>query len=513
MSQRISDNVTDSRPARRTPYVETFNAGNGGWFAWEPAAEMPSPSDESTVIPLIRDGVYITESPWWVDSNHAPPGAGYVHLLAFLQTNPTHPPAFGWPNTFIEKGYSTDLRDARMTLRLRGNVNLHGAELLLLAQATVPGGTANLVLTGQPFTVAPDWSDQSVTLTTDPAQWTCLGARHDLVGYYCCSEPADVLRDVNVNLILVQFPLEDRSHRTGRRHPPGPTASPRHPALRALGQPAARPGLRGQLALPAEGPDRIRHHPDRLPGRLAVTGAAPRACDAAEVSYRLAELADIEPTYRVFIDVAKDLNRKNGRAAQAGGGSPQARAMSFRRSMLCNDAQRYWLAEAGRRIVGFAMATMREDVWYLAALHVLPEYQAHGVGRELLRRSSTGATASTVRTVLSDTINPISNGLYMKTGMLHQDAILTFDGRLPGGPSAASSTPLEDAQIRPARGPDCRDRPRPCRSRVRPGGRSPVLERHRRPGRSGAAARRRVRGLRLRIGGGAPRSDCRRPPS
>jgi GNAT superfamily N-acetyltransferase len=169
-----------------------------------------------------------------------------------------------------------------------------------------------------------------------------------------------------------------------------------------------------------------------------VTAAAG---DAAQVSYRLAELADIEQTYEVFIDAASDLNRKNGRAAEAGTGSPPARAMSFRRAMLRNDPERYWVAEAGGRMVGFAMATLREDVWYLAALHVLPEYQAHGVGRELLRRSSAGAAAVTVRIVLSDTINPISNGLYMKTGMLHQDAILIFDG-LPSWAAPEAAGPL-----------------------------------------------------------------------
>jgi hypothetical protein len=149
---------------------------------------------------------------------------------------------------------------------------------------------------------------------------------------------------------------------------------------------------------------------------------------AAQVSYRLAQLADIEQTYEVFIDAANDLNRKNGRVEEAGSGSPPTRAMSFRRAMLRNDPERFCVAEADGRMVGFAMATLREDVWYLAALHVLPAYQALGVGRELLRRSSVGVTASTVRTVVSDTINPISNALYMKTGMLHQDAILTFDG-------------------------------------------------------------------------------------
>jgi hypothetical protein len=192
----------------RTPYVETFDDGHGGWFGWRPAMQMPSESDESTIAPLIRDGVLITESPWWVDSNHAPPGAGYLHLLAFLQTNGEHVPDIGWPNRFIEGGFSRDLRNARLTVRLRGDVRLRGAELVLLAQGSAPGTTANLVLTGAPLKITSEWTEQTIVLSDDADQWTCLGGRHDLVDYYGCADPALVLADLDVDLILVLFPLD-----------------------------------------------------------------------------------------------------------------------------------------------------------------------------------------------------------------------------------------------------------------------------------------------------------------
>ena len=78
----------------------------------------------------------------------------------------------------------------------------------LLAQAKVPGTTANLVLTGQPIGITPGWREQTLTLSVEPAQWTCLGARHDLETYYGCAEPEAVLRDVNIDLIFVLFPLQ-----------------------------------------------------------------------------------------------------------------------------------------------------------------------------------------------------------------------------------------------------------------------------------------------------------------
>ena len=54
-------------------YIEDFDDGSGGW------EEYPNPL-------LIEDSCAITKSPWWVDSNHAPPGGGYLHLLYCLYT-------------------------------------------------------------------------------------------------------------------------------------------------------------------------------------------------------------------------------------------------------------------------------------------------------------------------------------------------------------------------------------------------------------------------------------------
>lgn len=199
-------------------YTESFDDGPGGWVA-----DLRSP------LP-VWDGVAHCYSPWSVDANHAPPGAGYLHLLMYLITHadrldPEASAAHG-VNRFVRDGYSTDLTDARLTVRLRGTVDLAGplcnyhkpvprpdlggAQLVLLAQARLDGPpetTANFVLTGHPFEITRDWSEQTVRLTPDPEQWTCLGARHDMVDTYGYGEIAEVLRDVNVDLIFVLFPL------------------------------------------------------------------------------------------------------------------------------------------------------------------------------------------------------------------------------------------------------------------------------------------------------------------
>ena len=111
-------------------------------------------------------------------------------------------------NSFVEQGFGTRLSNARLTIRMRGEVDAKGAQLLLLAQAETDKTTANMVLSGQPFKVTKDWSEQTVTLVPDPEQWTCLGSRHDSTHKYGCDDIARVLEDVNVDIIFVWFPLD-----------------------------------------------------------------------------------------------------------------------------------------------------------------------------------------------------------------------------------------------------------------------------------------------------------------
>jgi len=198
----------------RKPYVETFDRGPGGWVA-----------NRNDPLP-VWDGVAYCFGPWFVDPNHAPPGAGYLHLLMFLHTTSAGMRPEHSGNKFVEGRHSTDLTNAKMTIRSRGlfdlpgatassvrrrrgetPMGLQGSKLVLLAQAKTAKTTANMVLTGQPLRITHDWSEQTLRLAPDPAQWTCLGARHD-ARHYGCDDIATVLKDVNVDLILVLFPLE-----------------------------------------------------------------------------------------------------------------------------------------------------------------------------------------------------------------------------------------------------------------------------------------------------------------
>jgi len=188
-------------------YIETFEDGPGGWLGWDLNGRDAQRLE-------IKDGFAISRSPWSVDYNHPPPEGGYLHILFCLHTK--WGPGFrkqykelGGPNRFVQGSLPRDFTNAKVTVRLKGNLKRKGADLLFHVQADVEDVRVNHVLVGQPLEVTPDWSEQTITLVPDPKQWRDLYARHDRRDFYGRGKHiADVLRDVNVDIIFVLFPLD-----------------------------------------------------------------------------------------------------------------------------------------------------------------------------------------------------------------------------------------------------------------------------------------------------------------
>lgn len=185
-------------------YIESFDEGPGGWYGWVNNAVGPRALE-------LKDGYAVSRSPWWIDYNHAPPGAGYLHLPFMLNTRGRageHHREVAGENRFISGGFSTNFTNAKISLRMRGELEARGANLVLLVQAVQGSICSGWMLTGQPFNITPEFSVQTAVAKPDVSAWTCLGSRHDRTDFYGKIELATVLSDVNTNILLVFFPLD-----------------------------------------------------------------------------------------------------------------------------------------------------------------------------------------------------------------------------------------------------------------------------------------------------------------
>jgi ribosomal protein S18 acetylase RimI-like enzyme len=164
--------------------------------------------------------------------------------------------------------------------------------------------------------------------------------------------------------------------------------------------------------------------------------------------FRLASAADIKETYRVYVIANEELNRRLGRPGDLEKHTLPSRALAVRSNALRFDQERFWVADFGGRIGGFGLATRRRTLWYLAALHVLPEFQGQGIGNELVRRCLGSFDSGDSPTMLttSDSANPVSTGMYLRLGLMPQTAIIQLQGR-PG------SLGLKGVVLRRADGP------------------------------------------------------------
>lgn len=187
-------------------YVEDFDDGPGGWMRVVDNHSMPG------ALP-VANGVVRCQGPWWVDYNHAPPGAGYLQLLMAIATRGAPGEALrevAGDNRFITGGFPTNFADAEITVRCRGELEAAGTGFHVLLQGTRDGVTSGWVLSGQPIAVNPEWTETTVTCVPDQRQWTSLGSRHDRTDTYGEKPFLDILSNVNVNIHLIRFPVKPR---------------------------------------------------------------------------------------------------------------------------------------------------------------------------------------------------------------------------------------------------------------------------------------------------------------
>ncbi len=160
--------------------------------------------------------------------------------------------------------------------------------------------------------------------------------------------------------------------------------------------------------------------------RIELVGQSP-----LRPSFRVATQTDLQATYNVYLAANEDLNLQLGRCVDLKMHNLRERALAVRRSGLRYDRETFWIAEVDGRVGGFGLAIRRRSLWYLAALHVLPEFQGQGVGTELIRRCLGRFEADEDPWLLttSDSANMVSNGLYLRFGLAPQSVILQLHGQ------------------------------------------------------------------------------------
>jgi GNAT superfamily N-acetyltransferase len=150
-----------------------------------------------------------------------------------------------------------------------------------------------------------------------------------------------------------------------------------------------------------------------------------------DLTFRVATETDA-PAAAKIIDVAlSDLLVRQGRPPLDGPEDEDAPVLVH---LMTSDPGRFWLAVDGDRPVGVGAGFVRESLWFLAALFVLPEWQARGVGRRLLQLAKEDhPRPAEVAALTSSASNPISNRLYARHGIYPRLPLLY----MKGSPAAA----------------------------------------------------------------------------
>jgi GNAT superfamily N-acetyltransferase len=153
------------------------------------------------------------------------------------------------------------------------------------------------------------------------------------------------------------------------------------------------------------------------------------------VELRSTAAEDLRELYEVFGEAIGELYRRHNLDPP----DPPFEVFRLQQEhVLAGDADRCRVAVEGDRILGFGAALARGDSWFLSSLFVRSEAQGRGVGTALLE--AVWGEGFRHRRTLTDAIQPVSNGLYGRRGLIPATPALHIGGR----PEAA------DGRLEPA---------------------------------------------------------------
>jgi len=136
--------------------------------------------------------------------------------------------------------------------------------------------------------------------------------------------------------------------------------------------------------------------------------------DTARLAFRPMREADLAAAVYIAREAMDWLRRSQGEETQPW----QPAQPHGRRHLLHTDPEGAWIAELNGVPVGFSMAFVRGDIWFLSQLFVQPDQHGRGIGVELLRRAQEYGYARGARvfSVVASS-SRVAHALYMRAGM------------------------------------------------------------------------------------------------
>jgi GNAT superfamily N-acetyltransferase len=156
------------------------------------------------------------------------------------------------------------------------------------------------------------------------------------------------------------------------------------------------------------------------------------------VDFRPATAGDFDAMYAVL--VAAEGGLRDRHAFPWAAPPPLDAFVDVHAHLLRWDPGRMHVAVEDGRVVGYAAAFVRGGTWFLSDLFVDPAVQAHGIGTRLLELA--WGDGPERRMTLADAIQPVSNAMYARRGLVPTTPVL----ELGGAPTGVGVVP-DDVQL------------------------------------------------------------------